>query len=152
MLSTNRPYTIDTCVIAAWRRRVRCRYRDPSSANVALASPRTFFSGAAGASIRPHEPAHGPRLSRVAMRVHKGPTGSRSGMSSIDSTFDTLSHVPDGEAVTGCAVCPHPWIGHDQIAARYCTATVAGKFNRACVCSASPELPETPGSTGKTAG
>jgi hypothetical protein len=39
------------------------------------------------------------------------------------------------EVVTGCAVCAHAWTEHDVIAARYCTATVAGKYNRGCVCT-----------------
>jgi hypothetical protein len=34
-----------------------------------------------------------------------------------------------------CAVCPHPWTFHDRIAARYCTATIAGQFSRGCVCT-----------------
>lgn len=42
----------------------------------------------------------------------------------------------NGEVATGCAVCPHPWPAHDRIAARYCTATVAGKYARGCVCTA----------------
>ena len=33
-----------------------------------------------------------------------------------------------------CPVCPHPSDAHDQIGARYCAATVAGKFERGCVC------------------
>jgi hypothetical protein len=41
----------------------------------------------------------------------------------------------DGGVATGCAVCEHPWTAHDTIAARFCTATVAGKFERGCVCT-----------------
>lgn len=39
------------------------------------------------------------------------------------------------EVTAGCGVCPHPWPAHDQIAARFCTATDAGGFNRGCVCT-----------------
>jgi len=39
-----------------------------------------------------------------------------------------------GEVTAGCAVCPHPGAAHDEIATRYCTATVAGKFSRGCAC------------------
>lgn len=35
----------------------------------------------------------------------------------------------------GCPVCAHVWTEHDTIAARYCIATVAGKFDRGCVCT-----------------
>lgn len=41
----------------------------------------------------------------------------------------------NGEVATGCAVCTHVWAEHDEIAARYCNATVAGKFTRGCVCT-----------------
>ncbi|WP_208630679.1 RGCVC family protein [Amycolatopsis kentuckyensis] len=43
-----------------------------------------------------------------------------------------------GGAGTGtgvaCATCPHAQESHDSIARRFCTATVAGGFNRQCVC------------------
>jgi hypothetical protein len=39
-----------------------------------------------------------------------------------------------------CAVCPHPWTFHDRIAARYCTATVAGRYSRGCVCTPYPDV------------
>ncbi|OXM68614.1 hypothetical protein CF165_10980 [Amycolatopsis vastitatis] len=57
-----------------------------------------------------------------------------------------MSHAPvieeGGVAGTGtggtagvtCATCPHAQDSHDSIARRYCTATVAGGFNRRCVC------------------
>jgi hypothetical protein len=41
----------------------------------------------------------------------------------------------DGDA-GGCSVCPHPADTHDEIGARYCAATAAGKFERGCVCAA----------------
>jgi hypothetical protein len=45
---------------------------------------------------------------------------------------------------TGCAVCAHVWTEHDTIAARYCTATAAGKFDRGCVCTTAATV-EPPG-------
>jgi hypothetical protein len=57
-------------------------------------------------------------------------------MPAIEANLDVHAN---GEVATGCAVCPHPWTFHDQIAARYCTATVQGKFNRGCVCTAHPD-------------
>lgn len=52
---------------------------------------------------------------------------------------DFAGHSANGEVATGCAVCPHPWPTHDRIAARYCTATVAAKVTRGCICTAYPE-------------
>ncbi|WP_143268536.1 RGCVC family protein [Amycolatopsis vastitatis] len=64
----------------------------------------------------------------------------------IRSGVTRLSHAPvieeGGVAGTGtggtagvtCATCPHAQDSHDSIARRYCTATVAGGFNRRCVC------------------
>ncbi|WP_436500129.1 RGCVC family protein [Actinokineospora sp. HUAS TT18] len=52
----------------------------------------------------------------------------------------TTSEVPANSAppelpmTDTCAVCPHPWHDHDRVAARYCTATVAGAYSRNCVC------------------
>jgi hypothetical protein len=43
--------------------------------------------------------------------------------------------LTNGEVATGCAACAHAWAEHDTIAARYCTATVAGNFDRGCVCT-----------------
>ena len=57
-------------------------------------------------------------------------------MSLRDLKPDFAGHAANGEVATGCAACPHPWTTHDAIAARYCTATVAGKFSRGCVCTA----------------
>ncbi|WP_246258676.1 RGCVC family protein [Amycolatopsis anabasis] len=54
---------------------------------------------------------------------------------------DTAPPVPgtqsnfDGASNAVCAACPHPWSGHDLIAARYCAATVAGGHSRGCVCT-----------------
>jgi hypothetical protein len=33
-----------------------------------------------------------------------------------------------------CAVCSHDWGAHDPIGVRYCSATAAGRLDRACVC------------------
>lgn len=44
--------------------------------------------------------------------------------------------LTNDETTTGsCGVCPHPLHTHDRIAARFCTATDAGGFSRACVCT-----------------
>jgi len=56
-----------------------------------------------------------------------------------DVTPDVASPAADTEVAAGCAVCPHPWSAHDRIAARFCTATIAGKFSRSCVCTAHPD-------------
>ena len=61
-----------------------------------------------------------------------------------DVTPDVSSHAVDDEVAEGCAVCPHPWAFHDRIAARYCTATVAGKFSRGCVCTTYPDSTGAP--------
>ncbi|MFF1607646.1 RGCVC family protein [Amycolatopsis sp. NPDC058278] len=39
-----------------------------------------------------------------------------------------------GTAAAACAACRHAQHTHDPIARRFCTATVAGGFNRGCVC------------------
>jgi hypothetical protein len=47
---------------------------------------------------------------------------------------------PRAEPSTGnrayltCAVCPHEWDAHDPIGIRFCSATVAGRLRRGCVC------------------
>jgi hypothetical protein len=40
-----------------------------------------------------------------------------------------------GNVNTACSACTHPWAEHDQIAARYCTATIVGHHDRGCVCT-----------------
>jgi hypothetical protein len=57
-------------------------------------------------------------------------------MQVTDVTPEVSGHAANGEAVSECAVCPHPWTSHDVIAARYCTATTAGGPIRGCVCTA----------------
>ncbi|MEU4519081.1 RGCVC family protein [Amycolatopsis sp. NPDC024027] len=39
-----------------------------------------------------------------------------------------------GTAMVACAACQHARHTHDPVARRFCTATVAGGFNRGCVC------------------
>jgi hypothetical protein len=34
-----------------------------------------------------------------------------------------------------CDVCAHPDIAHDDIARRFCKATMAGALSRGCICS-----------------
>lgn len=48
---------------------------------------------------------------------------------------DASGHTPDDEVQQWCAVCPHPWTAHDEIAVRFCTATVVGGHSRGCVCT-----------------
>ncbi|GAB3439589.1 RGCVC family protein [Actinophytocola sediminis] len=51
-------------------------------------------------------------------------------------TVDSVpTDMPAAEPVDKCAACPHPRSEHDRIAARFCSATVAGDFSRGCVCS-----------------
>jgi hypothetical protein len=52
------------------------------------------------------------------------------------SSSPTSRH--DGEVAAGCPACPHAWDTHDQIAARYCAATVASRQERGCVCAPTP--------------
>ncbi|MEV4049793.1 RGCVC family protein [Amycolatopsis sp. NPDC049688] len=44
--------------------------------------------------------------------------------------------------VAVCAACRHAQHTHDPIARRFCTATVAGGFNRGCVCIGGHDEPE----------
>lgn len=44
-------------------------------------------------------------------------------------------HVPVDTAGR-CASCPHAARDHDVISNRYCAATLAGGFDRGCVCPA----------------
>jgi len=43
-----------------------------------------------------------------------------------------------------CAACGHSWNTHDDIAARFCAATIVNKFSRGCVCV--PGASDVPGS------
>jgi hypothetical protein len=60
-------------------------------------------------------------------------------MPAIDVTPNVSGYAVGDEVTAQCAVCPHPWTFHDRIAARYCTATVAGKSSRGCVCTPYPD-------------
>jgi hypothetical protein len=54
-------------------------------------------------------------------------------MPESETPIDTTSRQP--QHTDTCAVCPHPWTDHDRVAARFCTATVAGAYSRTCVCT-----------------
>jgi hypothetical protein len=54
-------------------------------------------------------------------------------MTSGPSTHTTTLEESEAEGAN-CAVCPHPWGNHDAIAARFCAATVVGRYSRGCVC------------------
>ncbi|HEV3356394.1 MAG TPA: RGCVC family protein [Pseudonocardiaceae bacterium] len=47
---------------------------------------------------------------------------------------DATAANADDRTSAMCAVCPHPVDTHDVIGLRYCTATVAGGWQRGCVC------------------
>jgi len=49
---------------------------------------------------------------------------------------------PDGQAAA-CSACAHSWVEHDQIATRFCAATVVGHHNRGCVCTVVPSAGKT---------
>jgi hypothetical protein len=57
----------------------------------------------------------------------------------VTVTPDVALGAANGEVEVECAVCPHPWAFHDRIAARYCTATIAGQSGRGCVCTPYPD-------------
>ena len=46
-------------------------------------------------------------------------------------------NTPGAGASAGklCAACGHRWDTHDDIAARYCAATVVSRASRGCVCT-----------------
>ncbi|HEY7594482.1 MAG TPA: RGCVC family protein [Actinophytocola sp.] len=56
-------------------------------------------------------------------------------MGTVEVNAKSSGPQANREVATGCAVCTHAWTEHDEIAARYCNATVAGKFTRGCVCT-----------------
>jgi hypothetical protein len=52
-------------------------------------------------------------------------------------TPDTAVHeapTADTRAETACPACAHPLADHDAIGVRFCRATVAGAFERGCIC------------------
>lgn len=57
---------------------------------------------------------------------------------------DATAANADDRPSAMCAVCPHPEDTHDVISRRYCTATVAGGWQRGCVCGGDRSNP-TPG-------
>jgi hypothetical protein len=68
-------------------------------------------------------------------------------MATADAYTKSSPPHTNGDVTTACAVCAHAWTDHDTIAARFCKATIAGGFNRGCVCSALPAV-TPPGGTG----
>ncbi len=56
-------------------------------------------------------------------------------MNMIDERVKPTDSTTDGEVATTCSVCAHPLAAHDQIAVRFCNATVAGQHDRGCVCA-----------------
>jgi hypothetical protein len=57
-------------------------------------------------------------------------------MATADTHTETSPLHTNGEVAAACAVCTHAWTEHDAIAARFCKATIAGGFQRGCVCAA----------------
>ena len=52
------------------------------------------------------------------------------------SISETMPDIEDRSDAL-CAMCPHRWQNHDQIAVRYCTATInaTDPSSRGCVCT-----------------
>jgi hypothetical protein len=57
----------------------------------------------------------------------------------VDVTQNPSAPPADSDVAAGCAACPHPQASHDRISIRFCTATIAMKAPRGCVCTAYPE-------------
>lgn len=57
-------------------------------------------------------------------------------MTVTEAVTGVLDNAND-ECAGRCAACPHPTDHHDTIAARYCAASLAGRFTRGCVCAPS---------------
>lgn len=53
----------------------------------------------------------------------------------VNDTVQSKTGPPGELPVVACAACAHPWAEHDQIAARFCAATTAGRYERGCVCT-----------------
>jgi hypothetical protein len=51
----------------------------------------------------------------------------------VAQTDATAANAEDQPSAM-CAVCPHAEQAHDSIGLRYCAATVAGAWERGCVC------------------
>ncbi|HWM07040.1 MAG TPA: RGCVC family protein [Actinophytocola sp.] len=86
--------------------------------------------------VRPFRPTP-----RWAPRKSLAPAGDEAEMSAPTAIPEVSGHAPDNDAAGGCAVCPHPTTAHDRISARFCAATVVGKFSRGCVCPATGKAP-----------
>jgi hypothetical protein len=53
----------------------------------------------------------------------------------MNDTYPAAAGPPSlGQPIVACSACGHPWAEHDQIAARFCAATTAGRHDRGCVC------------------
>ncbi|RSM35551.1 hypothetical protein DMA12_43785 [Amycolatopsis balhimycina DSM 5908] len=65
------------------------------------------------------------------------PGGAATGQAPVSAVTATGS-----TAVVACAACHYAQHTHDPIARRFCTATVAGGFNRGCVCIGGHDEPE----------
>jgi hypothetical protein len=55
----------------------------------------------------------------------------------MTSSFGTIKLDIEDRSDAICETCPHPWKDHDQIAVRYCTATIRASdaTSRGCVCT-----------------
>lgn len=61
-------------------------------------------------------------------------TTTRADITQTDVAPGAAGTETSGTTAVACAACHHAPLAHDSIARRYCTATVAGGFNRQCVC------------------
>ena len=57
-------------------------------------------------------------------------------MATTDVALELLVTIGDTDTTPDeiCPVCPHPVRSHDAISSRFCAATTAGAYERACVC------------------
>jgi hypothetical protein len=51
-----------------------------------------------------------------------------------DTAVPEASTAAESTAQTACPACAHPLADHDPIGVRFCRATVAGAFERGCIC------------------
>ncbi|MET0235052.1 MAG: RGCVC family protein [Kibdelosporangium sp.] len=66
------------------------------------------------------------------MTTHTGTTNGT--IQLLPESGDLVSDIEDGSDAI-CAMCPHPSASHDQIARRFCAASVnATDRHRGCVC------------------
>jgi hypothetical protein len=52
----------------------------------------------------------------------------------------TQPRATDTATVEACDICTHPDAAHDDIARRYCKATMTSALSRGCICSPSAKL------------